>query len=247
MKKRILLIGFLLLTSACNFGIPIPTFESPTVETLQTTPAPAATTQASPTASAPTFTAEIPSYYFTEEFDAATPHWKFLQTGGMDSPITALADNNLRIDISSPDTWLLGIHDVYDYSNIYIRAKFSASPSGSVGLVCRYNENNGWFEYNLASDGTYSVLLGQWLADGIAKYIPIVSADIRQFNAGTQTHEIGLSCQDSSLLLYLDDALIRNLDVSRYELPYGKIGISASSFREAPMTILIEWVRVGAE
>ena len=242
--KKLLILGCLLLASACNLGVSTPALESHTMEAIQPTPEPAATTEAAPT---PTPTLEILSYYFTDEFDTASPHWEFLQTGGVDSPIATFESGNLRIDISSPDTWFLGIHDAYDYSNIFVRANFSAGPSGSVGLVCRYDKNKGWFEFNIASDGAYSVLLGQWLAEGIAKYIPIASDDIRQFNAGAQSYELGLSCQDNALLIYFNDALIRNLDVTRYELPIGRIGITASSFTEIPMTTLIEWVRVDAE
>ena len=152
----------------------------------------------------------------------------------------------LNIDISSPDTWMIGIHNVNTYSNIFVRAKISVNPTGSLGLICRYDESS-WFEFNVASDGTYNLLLGQWLAEGIAKYIPLTSDASNQLNSPNLNYEIGLACQDNFLLLYVNETLLRRIDVTNYGLTEGKIGITASSLKESPTTSLFEWVQVSEE
>ena len=125
-----------------------------------------------------------------------------------------------------------------------MRATVSANPSGSVGLICRYDESIGWFEYNVASDGTYSVLIGEWLTDGIVQYKPIANGDSR---IGGVSGEIGLFCEDNFLRLYANGTLIRNLEVTNYGLTEGYIGITASSFADAPMTGVFEWVKVDSQ
>ncbi len=238
MKKLILLIGCLTLIVACQIAASTPATESTPTTTLRPTPIPATiipTDTSSPTP---------PPLYFTEEFGTASPFWEFIQTGGADTPLTAYENGMLRIDISTPHTWYLGVHNAHTYSNILITAKSSATPTGSIGLVCRYDESKGWFEFNIASDGTYSVLFGQWLAQGIAQYKPIATNPARQLEGGNLDYEIGLSCQDNSLLLYVNGKPLRRLDVERFELSEGNIGITASSFKETPMAAFFEWIKV---
>jgi hypothetical protein len=246
--KKIIAIGLLLLTAACNMpATPVPTAESTPSQTPPPTPIPTSPTPDIPTAAVASPTPEPPPYYFTDEFDTGSPYWEILQTGGLGEPTFAYENSALRIDISSPDTWSVGIHNAHSYPNVFIHARASASPSGSVGLICRYDESKGWFEYNISSDGTYNALYGQWLAPGIAKYIPIIADRSGQLSAGSLNYEIGLSCQDNFIFLYVNDALIRRLDVTNFGLVEGKIGITASSLNESPITALFEWVRVGME
>lgn len=237
--NKLILIGCLTVTVACQSATP-PVESTPIVATL-TPPAPATATligSATPTASPPPL-------YFTEEFDTPSSFWEFFQTGGMDTPpLTSFENGILRIDIPASDTWILGIHNAHTYSNILLTAKSSASPTGSIGLVCRYDGSKGWFEFNIASDGTYSVLIGQWLAPGVAQYKPIDTNQTRQLEAGKLDYEFGLSCQDNSLLLYVNGKLLKKLDVERFELTQGNIGIAAASFSETPMYAFFEWFKV---
>jgi hypothetical protein len=245
MKKLILLIGFILLITACN----VPVTSTPTVDTTSTQtplPTPIPDTPAVeiiPTATVPS-TPEPPPYYFTDEFDTSSPYWEILQTGGATEPTFAYENSALRIDISSPDTWAIGIHNAHVYESVFVRARASASPTGSIGLICRYDEEAGWYEFNVSSDGTYNALYGQWLAPGVVKYVPLTSGP---FTAIDFNYEIGLFCQDNYIFLYVNDSLLRRLDVTNFGLTEGKIGIAASSLRESPITVLFEWVRVGIE
>ena len=93
-----------------------------------------------------------------------------------------------------------------------------AGSPASIGLICRYSESDGWLEYNVSTDGTYNVLYGQWLATGIADYLPILSESSKEIQPSGASQEIGLICSDTTLSLFVNQTLIRNVDVSRYEL-----------------------------
>jgi len=244
MKKLFLIIGCLLLAS-CNMPDSAPTAESTLTETIPTAIEPATTT---PTFSPlPTFTQTITPLplYFTDEFDTPSSYWQFLQTGGIDSTLQPAYENSLlHLDISAADTWYLGIHSAHTYSNVYVTAKVSASPTGSVGLICRYDEAKGWYEFNVASDGTYSALYGKWLAPGIAQYLPLGGDPSKLLQPGKLDYEIGLSCQDNGLNLYVDGVLLRRLNVDRFDLSEGNIGITVASFKAAPMAALFDWIKV---
>jgi hypothetical protein len=239
--KKLFLIGCLILTVACQNVAATPTVEPTQIAATQTPPEPATATMTF--TPAPTATTTPLPLYFTEEFNTDMSVWDSFQTGGEIVPTVTLANDSLQIGISSPNTWYYAINTSHEYQNVSVIAKFSGTPSGSVGLICRYTES-GWYEFNIASDGTYSVLLAQRLSEGIAQYSPIAADEGQYLQAGNLNYEMGLTCRENTLFLYVDGNILRKLDVSHYGLTEGKIGINASSFEETPMTATFDWVKV---
>jgi hypothetical protein len=239
--KRFLLGCFLLIT-ACQGTTPIPVKESTSTATLQPQPEPAtATITFTP---APTLSPTPVPLYFTDDFNTPdTTSWATFQTGGAAAPSLRIENGLLRFDLSAPDSWYNAIHITHEYEDVNVTAKFSGPPSGSAGLICRHSES-GWYEFNIASDGTYSVLFGQSLGDGIASYQPIANFASEYLAPGVMDYEIGLTCQLNQLSLFINGKLIRNFDVSRFDLTRGKVGISTASFEEAHSIITFEWFRV---
>ncbi len=241
MKKLFLLIGCLALTSACQSATPTPQAEStPAAATPTQPPTATATMTFTP---APTLTPTSVPLFFTDEFNSDLGAWVSFQTGGAEAPSVKLENDFLSIDLSTPDTWYYAIHNAHEYSGVFISAKFSGTPTGSLGVICNYNESKGWYEFSLASDGTYSILFGQWLAEGIAQYTPIANENSEYLKDGKLSYEIGLICEDNTLLPHINGKLFRKVDVSRYGLTDGKIGINASSFDEVPMTATFDWFK----
>ena len=239
MKK--ILIGCILLLTACQGAALTPTVEAslpstsiPTLDPVTPTPLATATTFPNP-------------LYFTDEFDIVSPYWEIFQTGGTTAPLAAVENGSMRITHSTADTWSIGIYNANTYSNVFVRAQASVAPTGSIGVVCRYDETSGWFEFNLGSDGATSLLFGQWLTPGIAQYKPINTESAKQVSPAGQGNVIGLFCEDDFLHLYVNDTLVLNVDVTNYGLTQGNIGITASSFAEAPMTASFEWVKIDSK
>ena len=239
--KKLFLLGCLAFTVACQSQTLTPAREStPTRAPLTPTQAATATGTFTPT---PALTPTPIPLFFTDNFDSESGAWFSFQTGGEGIPRLTLESGLLRLDITSPDTWYYAIHSSHDYKDVHVGAKFAGTPPGSIGLICRYSEA-GWFEFNIASDGTYNVLFAQWLADDIARYTPIASDPSEYLQAANLSYEIGLTCQEGFLLLHVNGKLFRKLDVSRYGLTQGKIGLSAASFGEPSMIAAFDWVRV---
>lgn len=239
MKKQLhLIIGCLLLSLACNLPFFSPTVESTPTQAPPPSPGDEPTSQSSPTA-----TPEPPPPYFTEEFDIPSPYWQNLQAGGSQPAEITTSNGALQILHNAPDTWLVGVHVVHSYSNVFVRAKISLNGRGSAGLICRYSEIDGWYEFDVAGDGAYYLLFGQWLSPGIAKYIPMISGQLNLPN-GMQDAEIGLFCNDGFLDLHVNGTRIRGYDATNYGLTKGNIGFATASFTDVPMTASIEWVSV---
>ena len=242
--KRIVLFLLLILSFACQQATPTPTPALFPTGTLPPTLIPATITP-QPT-STPELTATPLPRFFTNEFDSSLAGWVILQAGNDAVPNIKTENSNLILQMDSPYTWLYVLYGAQDYKDIRIDTQFenqAGSPS-SIGLICRYSESDGWFEYNVSTDGTYNVLYGHWLANGIADYLPILSASSKAIGPSGTPQEIGLTCSDTTLELYIDQQLIRKVDVSRYELLEGKIGITASSFENTPVIAAFDWVKV---
>ena len=244
--KKLILIGFLILAIACQPATPTPMaqlFSTSTVPASQT-PIPVTDTPAPTSTPEPTST-PFPRL-FTDEFDASLAGWVILQAGSDAVPNVKTENSNLILQMDAPYTWVYAVYGAQDYEDIRIDAQFTnqaGSPS-SMGLICRYSESDGWLEYNVSTDGTYNVLYGQWLSNGIADYLPILSGSSNAIQPSGSLQEIGVICSGTMMSLFIDQTLIRNVDVSRYELTSGKVGITASSFENTPVIASFGWVKV---
>jgi len=243
MKK--LLIGCLLLITACQPG-PTPAPVAPLFPTATIPPTTAPVTDTpQPTATLELTSTPFPRL-FTDEFDSSLAGWVILQAGNEATPNIKTENSNLILQMDAPFTWVYAVYGAQDYENIRVDAKFAnqgGSPA-SIGLMCRYSESDGWLEYNVSTDGTYSVLYGKWLSSGIADYLPILSSSSNAIQPSGTSQEIGLICSDTFLSLFIDQTLIRRVDVSSYKLTSGKVGITASSFENTPVIAAFDWVKV---
>ena len=242
MKK--LLIGCLLLLTACQSATPTPAPSFFPTETPLPTPIPATATPE------PTFTPEPTSTplprFFTNEFDSSLAGWVILQAGNDAVPNINTGNSTLILQMDSPHTWLYVLYGAEDYTDVRVDASFEnrAGSQSSAGLICRYSEEKGWIEFNISNDGAYNVLYGTWLDTGIADYLPIVSGQSEYIKLDNSLQEIGMTCQDTTLLLYINGKLFRNVDVSRYETLEGKVGIAAASFEDIPVINAFDKVTV---
>jgi hypothetical protein len=242
MKK--LFLGCLILITACQSATPTPEVSLFPTATFPPTPIPATVTPQPTSAPEPTPT-PLPRF-FTDEFDSSLAGWVILQAGSDAIPDVKTENSNLILQIGSPFLWVYALYGAQDYADLRIEAQFTnqAGSPASIGLICRYSDSDGWFEYNVSTDGTYNVLYGQWLSTGVADYLPIVSASSNAIQPSGAAQEIGLICSDTTLSLLIDQNIIRRVDVSRYELSEGKVGITASSFENAPVIAAFNWVKV---
>ena len=245
--KKYLLVGLLLLTSACQTATPTPDPSLfPTATPPPSSPTPIPDTQTPEPTSTPEPTPTPLPQYFTTNFDSSLSGWVILQAGNDAVPNISTEDNTLRLQMDSPYTWLYVLYGPFDYTDTHVETQFtnSAVTPASTGLICRYSETDGWLEYNVSTDGTYNVLYGRWLDNGVADYLPITDGSSNQVKQSGETQQIGLTCAGTTLRLYINGTIIRSVDVSSYELDEGKVGLAASSYENTPVVIVFDSVTV---
>lgn len=253
MKKNFL-IGLVILLSACQSAV---SESSITPEATAThivpitapvlSPQVATVTQTNTPFPTPSLTLVPPARFFTEGFDAPLSHWSTLFASGDSSHVDILNENStLTFELYSTNTWVYAIYGAFEYESVHLdtRVESHGNDINAVGLVCHYDEQEGWYEFNISSDGTYNVLYGQWLAENIARYTPILNDASEHIETGSSANEIGLDCYEDILQFYINGKLIRKLNVGHIGLTGGKVGVALASFNEAPVKLAFDWVKV---
>jgi hypothetical protein len=183
---------------------------------------------------------------FTEEFDGSAPFWQFMQAGGRAEELEADAGGgSLVLSLAAANLWAVAVYEPHTYTDVRVDALVDLGPSGegAAGLICRHDRAAGWYEFNIYADNTYAILFGQWLAEGVARYTPLVISESEAIRPGV--NELGLACEGDVLTPYINGVQIRRRQESLHVLHEGQVGVSAASFEAAPVVIVVDWIRVG--
>jgi hypothetical protein len=182
---------------------------------------------------------------FTEEFDGDFPYWSFLQVDNGQPAARPIAEAGFLVfDLPGSNQWAYALYGGPDYADVRLDAQVQVrlGTDGAMGLVCRYSEGAGWYEFNIYPDQTYMLLYGQWLAGGVARYTPLVHSESEKINS--DKNEIGLSCAKDTLIPFVNGIQMRTWRETKFGLQNGKIGISVASFEDKPFMAAYDWVKV---
>ena len=155
-----------------------------------------------------------------------------------------LRDGFLVFDLAEANQWAYSLYSVPDYADVTVEAQTQrrTEGDGAVGLVCRYDERKGWYEFNIHEDQTYQLLFGQWLAPGVARYTPLFQGESE--NIAPDANTIGLECQGNTLTPFINGIQMRRWQEQKFGLLSGQVGLSASSFQDIPFTIAFDSFKV---
>lgn len=255
--KKTLLLGILLLTACQPFTgnqkvtpeLDITATHSTPTAVPVSSPLEATSTQTSTPSPTDTPIPARPERYFTEEFEAPLTNWTTLYASGNSGDVDIRNENSaLTFELSSPHTWIYVMYSAFEYNSVHLETSAIGfgSDINAMGLVCHYSEKDGWYEFNISSDGNYNVLHGQWLADGIARYALITNETTKFIQTGNAVNSIGLECYGNELRLYINNTPLRTLNVENIGLTGGKVGLALASFDDAPLVVSFDWVKVSS-
>jgi hypothetical protein len=216
----------------------------PQVGTEVPSPVPPASPSPSATPAAPTEALAPVPRLFTEQFDGILPYWTFEQIDNGQAASDPFARSGFLVfDLNGPNQWVYALYSEPAYTDIRVdaHADVLAGEGGAFGVVCRYGEEQGWYEFNIYADQTYELLFGQWLAQGMARYTPLVRGTSEKIKSDAD--QIGLLCEGSTLTPFINGVQMRSWQDNRFGLKEGKIGLSAASFESVPFTIGFDWFK----
>ncbi|HEX9330649.1 MAG TPA: family 16 glycoside hydrolase [Anaerolineales bacterium] len=250
----ILLVG-LACSAVGSGGTPPTQAPPPTQPPVQVIPteAPPEPTEVPPTeAPAPT---EPPApqtqEFFTEEFDTPLSGWDTLTVTGSDKAdpdkVTVDAqDGKLVWNFDSEYVYYYLFYNGFNYDDVRldIHADNRGRNNNSISLVCRYDPEVGWYEFNIANSGVYDILYAEVKKNGDIAYNTIANGGSNSIKQGKEVNEYGISCKGNELTLFINGDEVKSITEKNYGLRSGQVGMSVSSFNVLPILIDMDWVKI---
>lgn len=250
----ILIVGL-----ACSGGATPPTQAPPPTQPVQvvqpTSPPPP--TEVPPTEPPATEEPTEPpapqaQQFFTEEFDTPlSSDWDILTvTGSNDADpdkVTVEADGgNLVWNFDSEYVYYYMFYNAFDYEDVTleVRADNRGRNNNSISLICRYDPDVGWYEFNIANSGVYDILYAEVTDSGDISYNTIANGGSLAIKQGKETNEYSITCSGDELTLHINGDEVKSIRERTYGLRSGQVGMSVSSFNVLPILIEMDWVKV---
>lgn len=181
--------------------------------------------------------------FYTEEFDTEDNNWEYLtENGGVNS--TRIVGGLLIFDLQNKGTTAYAAYEPFTYMDVRLDVKMDnrGTNNNTVSLICR-KSNAGWYQFDIASNGLYEIFFAK-VVDNTVEYTRIADGGSTKIKTGWAENEYGIVCQGSTLVLNINGAEARRLEDKKYLLPEGKVGMSVSSVKDAPVIVDFYWATI---
>ncbi|HKY56066.1 MAG TPA: hypothetical protein VJM08_17250, partial [Anaerolineales bacterium] len=198
---------------ACSFGggnNPPPTQVVPPTQPPPPTEVPP--TEVEPTPTDPVIAPTEPPVseaqpFFTEEFDDPLSNdWSILTVTGSDSAdpdkVTVEAqDGKLVWNFDSEYVYYYIFYEPYIYEDVQVEvsADNRGRNNNNISLICRYDPDVGWYEFNIANNGLYDIYYAEVDSNGDIGYNRITNGGSNAIKQGKEVNEYLISCKGDEL------------------------------------------------
>jgi len=179
------------------------------------------TPTAEPTSSKPmpvdTKTAANGNYH--EEFDGATPNWKFDYITGNTQKDAEVAtqDGILKVKLAvvgREETHLKLIETEHTYSDVTVSTQFEnfGATHNGIGVICRVNKD-GWYEFHIESGGLWKIERydASLKAANKVPYVAIAEGGSKFISAGiNKKNTIAMACIGDQFRFFINDQELTN-------------------------------------
>lgn len=236
-KPFALLIGLLIAVSLACGTSSTPT-QAPVV--VQPTNPPAVQPTNPPPPPEPT-QEEAPAF-FTEQFDVTgAPNWSYFLMNGNENQMNLSTENGkLVFDLQGTNLWVYVTYEPWIYTDVQIETQSTnlGLNNNNVSLICRYTPERGWYEFNIANNGLYSILVYDQVNQ---RYETLFNGGSNAIKQGRDTNVYTGICEGNTLTLYINGQFVRSVEDKRFNLTEGQVGVSVSSFDVTPILVHIEY------
>lgn len=216
-------------------------------------PAPTSTSAPAATAKPTEPPAPAAQQFFTEEFDGGSD-WTYFVVDGATSTITEEDNPNMAVlfenglltfDLQDEGLWVYSVYQSFEYDNVRMDARVvnRGVNNNNVSLICRLTDT-GWYEFNIANNGLYWMLVASVDSDNRVAYDLIYNGGSNKIKSGKETNEYTAVCNGNELSLFINGEEARTVTESKYNLTNGLISASVSSFDTLPVTVDFEWIKI---
>lgn len=192
------------------------------------------------------------SEFFTEEFDSPlSSDWSILTVTGSDSAdpdkVTVETDGGKLVwDFDSEYVYYYLFYEAFEYEDVTVevRADNRGRNTNSVSLICRYDPDTGWYEFNVDNGGLYNILYAEVDENGDIGYNLITNGGSNSIKQGKEVNEYSITCDGDELTLRINGDEVKSINEKTYALREGYVGVSVSSFDVLPIQIEMDWFKI---
>jgi Domain of Unknown Function (DUF1080) len=261
LRPLLFFVSMLLVVGlACSGGATPATQAPPPTQPVQVIPTnpPPQPTEVPPTEALPTevVVTEEPvsqsQQFFTEEFDTSlSGDWDILTV--TDSPdadpdkVTVQSDGGKLVwDFDSEYVYYYIFYNAFDYEDVRVdvRADNRGRNNNNISLICRYDPEVGWYEFNIANNGLYDIFYAEVTNSGSIAYNRVANGGSNAIKQGKEINEYGIVCKGTELTLYINGDEVNSVTEKNFGLRSGQVGVSVSSFDILPILIEMDWVKI---
>ncbi|HEX6268608.1 MAG TPA: family 16 glycoside hydrolase [Anaerolineales bacterium] len=249
----------LIVGMACSFGAnpggnPTAPPQPTAVQVIEPTSVPPTEVPPEPTTVPPTEEPPVPQAeeFFTEEFDEPlSSDWSiFTVTGSNDADpdkvMVDTQDGKLVWEFDSEYVYYYLFYSAFDYEDVRVEARADnrGRNNNSISLICRYDPDIGWYEFNVANNGLYDILYGEVTSSGEIAYNTIANGGSNAIKQGKEVNEYAAICEGDELTLFINGQEVNSITERNYGLRSGQVGVSVSSFNVLPILIEMDWFTI---
>jgi hypothetical protein len=177
-------------------------------------------------------------YYFVEDFRDDLAGWSHFVVGNQETEDYKLYRERGRMIymIDAVDTGVYQIYDEQSYSDVRVDVQAeNVGTLSSVSILCGYLEGWGWMEYNITSQGLYS--LRHVNKNGEISLLHEGAS--LSINLGEDMNDYTLICSASrSVSLFANTRQLYYRD--SFDVPVGRVGVGVWAYDLHPVTVEVE-------
>ncbi len=120
--------------------------------------------------------------------------------------------DSLKFDLNAVHLAPYLTYEPHTYTDVRleVEAENFAYNDNHITLVCRYDEELGWYEFNISSNGTFRInYYDNTLVKGHVRLWNGGSTDIK---TGRQINTVAAECVGTQLSLYVNDVLLKTVE-----------------------------------
>jgi hypothetical protein len=243
---------------ACSFGVdggeePSQPQQVATQVPPPTQPAETEAPEPEPTEELPPPTAEpVSQQFFTDEFDTPlSSDWNIFtitasDKADADKVTVEVEDGRLVWDFDSEYLYYYLFYNAFEYEDVRVdvRADNLGRNNNNVSLICRYDPEVGWYEFNIANNGLYDIYYAEVRDNGKIAYNRITNGGSNAIKQGKDVNEYSITCEGEDLTLNINGDEVNTITERKYSLRRGQVGVSVSSFNVLPILVEMDWIKV---
>jgi len=206
------------------------------------------TPPATPVPASPSLASSASRRYFTQTFASDPLDWSLTQTHGDPNLFHAFVEaGRWNFQLDGEYIYAYAIYESVTYHEVQIDARVinQGSSRNLVSLICHFNLDKGWYEFDVSSEGTYRILFAQWDEQtNEVNYSPLADGISAAILPGKVENTFSAICSGTYLVLRVNGIQLIALNDEEYGLNNGKIGIGVSSLDVLPIRLEFDSVSV---